>query len=177
VLEGIRDRAATVAALRRAGVRGPGELAAWRLLPREGLHERLGGIDIEDSGRLYCMSVVAHNLMQDDSFGGIFLSKWSGPDCMTDDETADVNDVGDNAGVEAEELGAEWLLGAGDSEYIGRGVVLDLEGESARGKVLAYLPADEDEPMALWKVLLEDGQRIDLEIHELLPALSDPLTL
>jgi len=46
------------------------------------------------------------------------------------------------------------------------------EGEVLRGVVVAYVPPTDEEPMALWKVLLHTGQWQDLEQHELRLALS-----
>ena len=48
----------------------------------------------------------------------------------------------------------------------------ETQGELQRGIVVAYLPPSADEPMALWKVLLQSGQFQDLEQFEVESSLS-----
>lgn len=146
------DRAVLVQALLDAGVGGHRELAVWRVAPtalRDRLGELGGGLD---ASKVELACLAAHELEQR-------IYHWHQNYKFI---------------VSLADLVEGWLIGAADSEHIGRRVELILDDDDVqRGSVIAYLPPTAEEPMALWKVKLddEDDNFADLEQEELLAAL------
>mmetsp|Transcript_36338 Transcript_36338/g.37009 ORF Transcript_36338/g.37009 Transcript_36338/m.37009 type:complete len:693 (-) Transcript_36338:56-2134(-) len=85
---------------------------------------------------------------------------------------------------EADAMAVEALRQKGEGyAHLGKEVVVSVEGddeggedrEEVRGRVVAYAPATAEDPMALWKVHLNEGRgKQDLELHELEKAMMHP---
>ena len=147
---------------------GPRELALWRVSP-SGLRESLLA---QDSTLADAVSEPLVASMCDSAAALLEACSWlrvfdARPDASIED---DESSSPENESIE--ELAAQgWII---DEPHIGRRVRLRMEDEEydVEGVVLAYLPPDEEESMALWKVELSDGRRQDLELHELQSVLQ-----
>lgn len=93
----------------------------------------------------------------------------------------------EGSSIQEEEDGAddatedEWVRDPSQSEFIGKRVCISVgEGFWEEGTVVAFLPATEDEPLALWRVRLDDqldreggkDRCEDLEQSEVLGAME-----
>ena len=125
-----------------------------------------------------CSELCQHSLM------GSWVVRWEPGEYAGLHDSAELDqkveeDVDDEREASLEELLMEgWTK---ENEYVGRKVRVTLEDEESTqcggdkyivGEVWLFLPATDDEPMALWKVILIDGRRLDLEMHELVDALQ-----
>ena len=99
------------------------------------------------------------------------------------DENSNAAALGETWEVERNSSGEDlaWLSGTGDHPFIGRRVrhILDasfgsIEGYWEEGQIIAYLPPDDEEPMALWKFKLthRENEYMDLEENEIFEALK-----
>lgn len=169
-------------ALGAVGVHGPREVAIWRHAVR-GLAQSLADRMAVSEESLLLVCRVAQCLLEK----CLWLSVYEE---MDDDGDNDDGDEDEEYGQWEERMRSEgWLLKDSENEHIGRRVRIMLSGEDDGGNgnhddgnhddgneemdgvVVAYLPPDEQEPMALWKTRLSDGQLVDLELSELLAAL------
>jgi hypothetical protein len=121
------------------------------------------------------------------------LSEQSSGDGAEADEGDDGgDDAKGDAGDEAEEEEMAWQYDASASDHLGRRVRVEVDnGYWEDGAVVAYLPPEPEEPMALWKVRLDargpnavagaaagkkgegvEQRNEDLEEHELLEAIE-----
>jgi hypothetical protein len=92
---------------------------------------------------------------------------------MEGDADGDVDDEGE------QDEAMSWLYQASASEFVGRRVRVEVDnGYWEDGTVVAYLPPEPEEPMALWRVKLDarpSSKRDrfeDLEEHELVEAIG-----
>lgn len=155
-------------ALNKLGIFGPKELALWRVSP-QGLTESLLSEDpslkdVIDAPVVGNMCELAAELLDACTWLRVFDARPSASAEPEEDQQS------------LEELVAEgWKLSPDEDSHIGRRVKVRVEDEDSdvEGVVIAYLPPDDDEPMALWKIELTDGRRQDLELHELQDTLVE----
>ena len=149
---------------------GPKELALWRFSP-SGLQESLLA---QDSSLEDLIPIALVQSMCDSAAALLDSCNWlrvfdARPRASLEDESSSSLEI-----ESMEELAAQgWKISPGEEPHIGRRVKIRVEDEDddVEGVVVAYLPPDDEEPMALWKVELSDGRRQDLEVQELHSAL------
>ena len=146
---------------------GPKELALWRVSPG-GLKDSLLAkdpslADVVNESLVTSICDSAAALLDACTWLSVFDAR---PGASMEDE-----ELSSPENESMEELAAQgWRT---DEPHIGRRIKIrvDDEDEDIEGTIIAYLPPDEEEPMALWKVELSDGRRQDLELEELQSAL------